>query len=338
MRDLLSTILNWKKEDKSFAIARVVSTWRSAPRHPGASMLVSEGLDVVGSVSGGCIEGSVIEAAAEVLRNGGSRLLDFGVDDETAWSVGLSCGGQVQVLVEPWTHLENELADESLIGLLKSNEPFVLATTLTNEPNQHILVREREGHSGLEKDVLQGALKALSRRESVVVESGNARTFFHVFPSKARLLLVGGADITVKLLNLASSLEFETVVIDPRAVFADVARFETQPDHLINKWPQEVMDDLELDENTFAVLLTHDPKIDDPAIHSLLKSPVAYIGALGGSRTQDKRKERLRNAGFSEAQLERIHGPVGLDIGAMSPSEIALSVIAEIVAVKNQRD
>ena len=337
MRDVLPTILTWKKERKSFAVARVISTWGSAPRRPGATMLVSTNQEVVGSVSGGCIEGSVIEAAAEVLETGISKMLEFGVDDEMAWSVGLSCGGQVRVRVESWENLEKGLESDSLIETLQSDRSFVLTTSLSNASTHQIFFPNIERDSLQEEHVRDAALDALSKRESEVFESGPTQTFFHVFPPRYRLLVVGGADITIKLLSLASPLDFETIVIDPRAVFADLARFDTKPDQLIQKWPQEVMDDLKLDENTFAVLLTHDPKLDDPAIHALLNSPVAYIGALGGSRTQEKRKQRLREAGFSDSQLDRIHGPVGLDIGAMSPVEIALSILAQIVAVKNQR-
>jgi len=337
VRDIVPTLLKWHKENRIFAVARVLSTWGSAPRRPGAGMLISQDMDVVGSVSGGCIEGSVIEAASLVLQSGLPQRLEYGVDDERAWSVGLSCGGHVHILVETWTSFEGS----GFVEALEADAPFVLASRVGVHASTHNVVYADGSMAGEEPAIVDAvsdaALAALLERESRETNVDNERIFLHAFPARQKLVIVGGADITVKLLAFAKAMDFETVVVDPREVFTSSDRFDVNPDHFYIEWPQDILPRLVLDEHTYAVLLTHDPKIDDPALHVLLKRPVAYIGALGGKRTQEKRNERLLLAGFSEDQIERIHGPVGIDIGAASPTEIALSIIAEIIAEKNRK-
>lgn len=337
MNSILSTLLAWHEDNYVFAIARVLSTWGSAPRRAGAIMLIRNDTEVVGSVSGGCIESSVIEAAVSVMESGTPEILEFGVDNERAWSVGLSCGGRVRVLVEPWS----DLVASGLVEALSAEAPFVFVSTLAQDSGSHAIIFA-DGSvfgslTGDREEVIAAALEALKARESREQETTNQRLFLHVFPSRQRLVLIGGADITVRLVALARDLDFEIIVVDPRAVFTSVDRFNVPPDRVEKKWPQDVLPHLTLDEDTFVVLLTHDPKIDDPALHIVLNHPVAYIGALGGRRTQEKRNMRLQEAGFGEEQINRIHGPVGIDIGAASPVEIALSILAEIVGVKNER-
>lgn len=335
VRDILSTLQKWHQEGRTFAVARVLSTWGSAPRGAGSTMLISDITEVVGSVSGGCIEGSVIEAAHEVLATGRSRVLTFGVDDEKAWSVGLSCGGRIRVRVDPWSGFVNS----GCSGELFSAGPFVLVTSQNTEEAGHLLMRADGSTLGTgiapTEELASLASTALSERRSQEVEIGGVGMFLHAFPRPRRLVIIGGADITVQLLALAKPLAFETIVVDPRAVFTSRERFVVVPDHIHTAWPQEVLQSLTLDERTYVVLLTHDPKIDDPALHMLLREPVAYIGALGGRRTQEKRNVRLLEAGFTVEEVRRIHGPVGIDIGADSPAEIAVSILAQIIAVKN---
>lgn len=346
MRDILPTLLKWHEENKIFAIARVLSTWGSAPRRPGATMLISRDVQVVGSVSGGCIEASVIDSASAVLESGMPKVLEFGVDDERAWSVGLSCGGHVRVFVETWSSFEGS----GLVESLRADAPFVLASTVGTGESSHSVIH-RDGsilgdilgkmvgeRPGDEEAVLDAALAALAERKSKEKDIDNETFFLHVFPEPQRLVIVGGADITVSLLAFAKAMDFETIVVDPREIFTSSDRFDVEPDHIHRTWPQEILPNIKLDENTYAVLLTHDPKIDDPALRLLLERPVAYIGALGGKRTQEKRNNRLLEAGFSLDQVDRIHGPVGVDIGAASPKEIALSIMAEIVSVRNRTD
>lgn len=309
MRDVYPTMLDWAGSGRRFALARVVETWGSAPRRPGAAMLVSEDGAVAGSVSGGCIEGAVITEARDCLESGERRVLEFGVDAETAWSVGLSCGGRITVLVQPFNPASGVGA--SWMEALGEGRPLEIRTPL-GAGQERIREPDRDSKTGPEGEV-----------------------FVHVVPRQARLLIVGGADIATHLTAMASRLDFEITVLDPRAVFTDPARFDVAPASLLTAWPQEVLDDFAPDEETCIVLLTHDPKVDDPVLHAVRHRPVRYVGALGGRKTQRERADRLRAAGFSDEEIARIRGPVGLDIGARDPSEIAVSILAELVAVRN---
>lgn len=308
MRDVYPTISAWHAGGIRFALARVVETWGSAPRPPGAAMVVSETGQVAGSVSGGCIEGAVITEALQCLEDGVRRYCTFGVDSETAWSVGLSCGGQVSVLVQPFDSA-SKVGQKWMAGL-EEGAPLVVRTALEGTDES---IYDAGGH------------------HTTSVESG---VFTHVIPRPQRLLIIGGADIAVHLTALAKRLDFDVTVIDPRAVFTDPNRFDVAPDQLLTSWPQEVLEAFAPDDQTYAVLLTHDPRIDDPALKVLLGSKAVYIGALGGRKTQAARRDRMRAAGFGESDLARICGPVGLKIDAVGPAEIATSIAAELVAVR----
>ena len=343
MRDVLPQMQRWTAEGKPFAIARVIRTWGSAPRGVGSAMLVAPEMAVAGSVSGGCIEGEVIEAAIKVIETGKPRRLDFGVSDELAWSVGLSCGGQVSVWVALFPLFSADsterLAGKQLLEALQSNQPVVWVTRMEPEaPEQYLFFPESSEPQApeLPAPLVASAREAYRKRESGLQEIGGHLYFFHVLPRRARLIVVGAGHITIPLVQMARILDFEVFIIDPRQVFASPDRFPTPPDHLISRWPQEVLPNLKPDEDTYTVLLTHDPKIDDPALHLLLRSPVAYIGALGSRKTHQKRIQRLEAAGFSRETIERIHGPAGLDIHAQTPEEIALSILAQIVQVRHQ--
>lgn len=345
MQDIFKTIEPWAEGDQPFALATVVRTWRSAPRQAGSAMAVTPDLQVVGSVSGGCIEGAVIEEAREVIASGVPRVLTFGVEDESAWSVGLSCGGKVKVFVERSMAFDDRPEERSVWSALgraiRENRPAVLLARMGGDRSSHLLVYPDGstvgGFEAATEAAVEAALAAYADRENREVELAGEPVFIQVFPRKDQLLIIGAAHATLSLVAFARQLRFETIVVDPRRVFSNVSRFPAPPDRLLQAWPQEVLPGLGLTEDTYAVLLTHDPKIDDPALHILLRSPVAYIGALGSRRTQEKRQERLRKQGFTEAEIGRIHGPVGLDIGAETPDEIALSVIAEVVRAKHER-
>ena len=342
MRDIWQDLIEWTDAGKPFVVARVVQTWRSAPRRAGAGMLVDETMRVSGSVSGGCIEGAVIEEALEVLQSGTPRKLTYGVEDELALSVGLSCGGQVSVFVEPhWAFAEDSGAQAvwgALRQSLRDNAPAVLLTRMSGEGSRHLLVRPESSTVGdwgtAQAEAERLAQEAYDEREPSVLELAGSEVFVQVFPRRDQLLVIGAGHITIPLVQYAATLDFETVVVDPRKVFATTERFPVAPDHLIPKWPQEALAGRSLNKDTYAILLTHDPKIDDPALHLLLKSPVRYIGALGSRRTHAKRCDRLREAGIDEASISRIKGPAGLDIGASTPAEMAISMIAEAIAAK----
>lgn len=314
MRDVL---LAWQRDGHAFATAVVIQTWGSSPRPVGAMMGIRHDGVVVGSVSGGCVESAVIQAALDALGDGQPRLLDFGsLTDEQVWEVGLSCGGRIRVWVDPHPTTRRgwglEPSDSVVVVThLDSGEQWVW-------PNDPLP----------EAQAAEAALRASHEHEG---------WFYQVVSPPDRLLIIGAVHIAVPLVRFAKSLDFEVIVIDPRAALAVAERFLDPPDQMIVAWPDDVLPSLALDSSVYAVVLTHDPKIDDAALVHLLRSPVAYVGALGSRVTQAKRRGFLAEQGFSEAEMDRIHGPVGLDIGARTPEEIALAILAEIIQVRRSK-
>lgn len=330
MLDILPRIRQLIDEKREFAMATVVKTWRSSPRQPGACLVVTKEGDMIGSVSGGCVENAVVTKALKVLETSKSELAKFGIANEDAWEVGLSCGGEVWVHISPfysadlWAKL-----DESI----SANQGIAIITNLND--GSHVSYNPKDEISG---DLMKLASETYAKRNNTLIHHEDADYFIHSFPPKNKMLLIGSAHITAELIDLAHTYDFETIVIDPRDTFARKTDYKTAPDHLHVNWPQEVLGDYDLDNETYAVILSHDPKIDDEALKILLLSNVRYIGALGSKKTHAKRVERLKAYGFTEDQISRIHAPIGLHIGAMSAKEIALSVISEVVKVKNILD
>lgn len=336
MIDLLNQIVKFINEGKKLTVATVIQTWGSGPRPVGSSMIISEDSEMAGSVSGGCVEGAILKAVPKVLKTNTPMRVGFGVTDEEAWAVGLSCGGQIQVFIEPFLASSEPKMWEILRGCLSENRGAVLLTKLNDEASEHHLVVSDSADLNLPNQLTENALRAYSERKTQTITLEDGTTWFaQVFPPKMKLVIVGAAHITVDLVHLAQYFGFETIVIDPRGIFAEKTQFLTSPDQLFVDWPAEVLPDMTLDAYTFAVLLTHDPKIDDQALHILLKSDVAYIGALGSKKTHEKRVKRLTNAGFSEAEISRVHAPIGMAISAKSAREIALSIVGELIKVKN---
>ncbi|MCH8978253.1 MAG: XdhC family protein [Armatimonadetes bacterium] len=328
MRDVLPTLKRWTEDDKRFALATVTKTWGSSPRAVGSVMGVRSDGATCGSVSGGCVESSVIEEALQALESGEPRRLHFGqVSDEKAWEVGLSCGGEIDVWVDPAPVSRDPDLWKRLTERVAADQPSVLATRY--EPLLQVLWTPGSPCDGLPAEIEE----AYSERRSREVEGW----FLNVLPCRDRLVIIGAVHIARALVPLAREVGFETVVVDPRKAFATSEAFGSQPDKIIDEWPEEALAEIELTEDTYAVVLTHDPKIDDAALAVLLRSKVAYIGALGSKATQAKKRKELSAQGFSDEELDRIHGPVGLSIGARSPEEIALSIMAEIVQVKRGR-
>jgi xanthine dehydrogenase accessory factor len=343
MIDLLNQIVKFIKEEKKLAIATVIQTWGSGPRPVGSSMIISEDLEMAGSVSGGCVEGAILKSVPNILKTNTPMRVGFGVTDEEAWAVGLSCGGQIQVFIEPFLASSEPKMWDILRGCLSENRGAVLLTKLNDEAYEHILIVPDMLIDGVTSShpvnsvLTENALRAYTERKTQTVTLEDGTTWFaQVFPPKMKLVIVGAAHITVDLVHLAQYFGFETIVIDPRGIFAEKTQFPTPPDQLFVDWPAEVLPEMTLNAYTFAVLLTHDPKIDDQALHILLKSDVAYIGALGSKKTHEKRVKRLTNAGFSEAEISRVHAPIGMAISAKSAREIALSIVGELIKVKNQ--
>lgn len=341
MRDILDDVTRWREQDKSVALATVIQTWGSSPRQEGAKMAISEDGEITGSVSGGCVESAVAEAGLDVLKDGVPQYLHFGVADETAWSVGLACGGSLDVFVErldpqQFDFLSGLLVDETPVAsvtIVKGPEPTIgrKITLDTSDPS----TRFGSLNSGSDDVSVDLVLKV---REpsllSLTSDSESVEAFVDLIPPPPTLVVVGGVQIAITLAKLAKTLDMRTVIVDPRRAFATEARFP-DVDQLIQTWPTEAFKEFPLTESTAVVMLTHDPKIDEPALALALASPAFYVGALGSKRTQTKRRERLKQGGVSETALDHLHGPVGLELGADTPDEIALSILAEIVAIRH---
>ncbi len=339
MKDLLKKIQEWKSINKNFAIATVTKTWGSSPRPIGSLMIISEDMEMAGSVSGGCVEGAVVKSALPLLKNGEGQQLSFGVTDGEAWEVGLSCGGKIEVYVEPFLGAdENEkLIWETLEDCLENNQGCVLITRLENGKGQHALILPDGKMVGENVNTLLGkeGLRAFQERKNQIVEVEEVKYFAQVFPRKSQMLIIGAAHITVDLVELAKMYDFQTIVIDPRGIFTNKTQFSIQPDFIFEKYPSEILYQFKLDPYTYAIVLSHDPKIDDNALEILLRSEVGYIGALGSRKTHAKRVSRLLEKGFSEEEIKKIHSPIGIGINAKTPKEIAMSIMGEVIQVKN---
>lgn len=321
--DPLTAAAEWGRGGDAVALATVLKTWGSAPRQPGAQMCIRADRTFVGSVSGGCVEGAVIQEALGLIESGGHKLLEFGVSDEEAWEVGLACGGRVEVFVEAlsdadWLH--------DVLSAREIKRGCVLAWDLGDATRQ-LLFPLDESEEGTRLESV--ARDALRRDRSERWEIGGRAYFLQVFNPPVQVVIVGAVHIAQPLAAMVHEAGFNVAVVDPREAFATEERFPNTPLH--RAWPAEALDDIGIGHRTAIVTVTHDPKLDDPALQSALASPAFYVGALGSRRTHAKRVERLQEAGFEEDQIARIHAPVGLDIGARSPGEIAASVLAEIV-------
>ena len=298
------------------ALVTVIETWGSAPRPVGSMMLVDADGGMEGSVSGGCVEGAVVLEAQEALEDGRPRELRYGVADEDAFRVGLACGGEIRLLVQPvGSGLPVEVL-EAVVAARERSEPIALGFPLAGEGRARVLPVEE-------------AQDALAAGRSRVAEGGDL--FIALFDTPLRLILVGGVHIAQELAPMARACGFAPVVVDPRSAFASEARFPGMSLH--HDWPDEALAALAPDHRTAVVTLTHDPKLDDPALQVALASPAFYIGCLGSRRTHAARLQRLAEAGATAEQLERLHGPVGLAIGARGAAEIAVSILAEIISV-----
>jgi xanthine dehydrogenase accessory factor len=343
MREILSDLDNWRTEDRKIALATVIQTWGSSPRRAGAKMALTPDGKIAGSVSGGCVEGAVYNAGVEVLKSNHPQLLHFGVADETAWEVGLACGGSIDIFVKA---LDTEFF-ESLRSVLEEEQSAVLVTVIRGPDallGTEILVREDGYITGAfvsqvsDKQALDLARETLAQGESRrAVLSEDIEVFFEVILPPPTLIAVGGVHITIALMALAKTLGYRTVVIDPRSGFGNEERFPNV-DQLIQLWPDEAFQLIPLTRSTAVAMLTHDPKLDDPALKIVLPSSVFYVGALGSKTTQAKRRQRLLEDGLTEGELNRLHGPIGLEIGARTPEEIAMSIMAEIVAARNNAE
>jgi xanthine dehydrogenase accessory factor len=300
---------------------------------------------MAGSISGGCVESDLIEKAMEVLRDATPRMETYGISDEQGFEVGLSCGGSIDVLLEPlaWGETLSAVRES-----MRARQPVGLGVVC--EPAQlrgrRIAVFARQRSVGSIDRTLDAAVESEARRLlptggarliALAWEGGEAKVFVEAFTPPSRLFIVGATHAAVALCRMAKLIGFHVTVIDPRSVYASRERLP-EADEIRRAWPDQGLDASELDEYTYLVSLTHDPKFDQPTLWKALRSSARYIGAIGSRSTHRRRKEQLREQGFTDTDLSRIHSPVGLDIGSRTPEEIAVSILAEILSVRSGRD
>ncbi len=303
--DILTPTSLWLKQKRKIALATVISTWGSSPRPVGGQMAIDENGEIIGSVSGGCIEGAVISEGINSIKDGKSRIKDYGISNDMAWEVGLACGGELKVLIQP-LNLEDEIV-YYIVNRIKKREVVKIRIDCSNG-NRIVDYTIDNQISHFDK----------SKNE-----------FIHVIDPKPRLFIIGAVHIAQALVSLANVADYEIILIDPRDHFATKNRFPNCK--IINEWPDEALSKFNLDKSSHLVTLTHDPKIDDLALIFCMKKNIGYIGSLGSKKTHNKRCERLIEKGFDEIELSKIHAPIGLDIKAKTPAEIAASILAEII-------
>ena len=350
MRELLDDIERWRAAGKRVAVARVVDMEGSGPRDPGAAMAVNEDGEVAGSVSGGCVEGAVLTEGLSVLRQGKPRLVSYGIADDDAFAVGLTCGGTIHIFIDP-----PDPFDDAIQAALRRGEPAALATVIDGPgAGSKLLVRPGAealgglGDPDLDRVVGRDALGELEAARTGIRHyglHGEARreegvaVFVESFASPPRMVIFGAIDFTVALAGLGKLLGYHVTVCDARPVFATPQRFP-MADEVVADWPDRylVRVGAELGPRDAVCVLTHDPKFDVPAIQATRATRAGYLGAMGSRRTHDQRMERLREAGVNEAGIARVMAPVGLDIGARTPEETAVSICSEIISLRTGRE
>jgi len=339
----LQKILEWQSEGKQTALSTVVWKQGSALRSVGAKMAISSAMEMSGSVSGGCVEGAVVQEALKVMESGQSVLLEYGIADETAWSVGLACGGSIKVLVQKIEQGDQGILNTNIVSnmteLLKAGIPFSTLSTIDgNTRDEFLLIKASESRITDEPDWFdQGLLEQVRLLEqtetSQIVSVGDQEIYIDVYAPQPRLIAIGAVHIALPLTQMAQITGFTTVIIDPRKAFNTAKRFPHVGQRLLN-WPDEGLEEVGLNEKDYVLILTHDDKLDLPALQLALDRKVKYIGMLSSRQARDKRYQKLEEAGYTREQLQRIHAPVGLDIGARSQEEIALSILAEMTAIR----
>jgi len=308
--DILTPMSVWLKENRKVSLATVISTWGSSPRPVGGQMAIDSNGEIIGSVSGGCIEGAVITEGINSIKDGKTRVKDYGISNNMAWEVGLACGGELKVLIQP-LDIQDKIVF-SIVDNIKNREAVKLRIDCSNG--------------------LRIIDNTLTNQTSLYDKEKNE--FIHVIDPKPRLFVVGAVHIAQALISLAAITDFEIILIDPREHFATEKRFPNCK--ILTEWPDIALSRFNLDKSTHLVTLTHDPKIDDPALIYSLKKNIGYIGSLGSKKTHQKRCERLTSLGFSDNDINKIHAPIGLDIKGKTPAEIAVSIIAEIISFRRK--
>ena len=348
MHDVLLELEQWWRAGERTAVGTVVGTWRSAPRQPGAAMLVGPDGSAVGSVSGGCVEGAVYDLGVAVRASGHAVLQRYGVSDDDAFAVGLTCGGIIDVFVEA-VDRESFPDFDSVAADIRDGRPVAIATVLSGDPDRvgrRVVVREDAISGSLGSPRLDGAVRddatglLLQGRTGLIhygpdgERRGDELTVFvNSFAPRPRMIVFGAIDFAAALVRQGALLGYRVTVCDARPTFATAKRFP-HADEVIVEWPHRYLAKAEVDERTVLCVLTHDPKFDVPLLEVALRMPVAYVGAMGSRKTNDDRLAQLRERGLTDTELARLHAPIGLDIGARTPDETAVSIAAEIVAAR----
>jgi xanthine dehydrogenase accessory factor len=357
VRDILSRITKWWEAGETFGLATVVRTYRSAPRDPGASLAVSSSADgeVIGSVSGGCVEGAVYELSLDVCQTGDPVLQTYGVSDDDAFAVGLTCGGILHIFVEPVDRTRFPELGE-IAAAVERGEPVAVATVI-----------DGPGKVGARRVIWAGADEAWHAGASGTLGSGDrldaavdddARgmlaqgltgirrygahgerrgdelsVFVNSFAPPPRMLVFGAIDFAAAVARVGKFLGYHVTVCDARKIFATTSRFP-DADEVVVEWPHRFLAGTEVDQRTIICVLTHDPKFDVPLLEVALRTPAGYIGAMGSRRTHEDRLARLREVGLTEQELDRLRSPIGLDLGARTPEETAVSIAAELIQLR----
>ncbi len=336
MLEILETMNRWLAQERAVALATVVETWGSAPRRVGSKMGITGQMNMIGSVSGGCVEGAVVEEALAGLGEGRPRLLKFGVADDMAWEVGLTCGGSIEVFVEPldamWWDALAQLALNDNFGVTVTFLEGARIGEKVMLDNAGEVIYRSPNLSGDLLDAMRSA--AAESHKSGVTVIGGERVMVDMQIERPHLILIGGVHVAIPLQAMARQIGFRVSIVDPRAAFASEERF---PDvaNITHSYPDKALPQLGLDRSAYLAVLTHDPKIDDRALITALPANIPYVGVLSSGRTHRQRVARLKEAGLSDELIAQIRSPIGIDIGASTPEEIAVCILAEIIAVRN---
>lgn len=318
MQDIWPELRKWFVDRERFALATVIKASKPSPRGVGSVLAIHEdGVRFVGSVSAGCVEHEVIEAAKLCLEDGETRWLKFGPGEGFPWEIELSCGGKIEVRVEPAPHLRKGASDEFVETLINSLDQHRSCVWLCKEGSDTISFEHGQ------------------QEETCEYEEDGVRVLYRFLGRRKRLFVIGASHIALHLVAAAKMLQYEVVVIDPRESYARSDRFQSPPDEILVEWPKAALSNYTLVGTDALVAITHDPKIDDQALITALSTPCGYIGALGSKRSHTARLARLERAGVESAELERIFGPVGIEIDSKTPAEIAVSIVAQMIKERN---
>jgi len=343
MRDIVDGLIAWRARREPFALATVIDTWSSAPRPAGTTMAVSAAGEVLGSISGGCVEGATYDLAQQVIRDGEAARATFGVTDDDAFAVGLTCGGIIDVFVEPVGEQQHPSFDK-VLAAVEHHRPMVVATITSGTAAGRHLTMDEDGFTASDAwleadDMLRARMASMlnqSTTDLVHLEErpgplASASVFLQSFAPPPRMIVFGAIDFAAAVADIGKFLGYHVTVCDARPVFATPTRFPNV-DRLVVDWPHRFLSSEKVDETTVLCVLTHDPKFDIPLLKVALETPARYVGVMGSRRAHASRLDALREEGVPDWQLDRLRSPIGLDLGARTPEETAVSIAAEIIA------